>query len=178
MTTPLPVNQADLLAQLGPIAQAVLTDDVFTAVGLPTLPDDEKAELYRTMVATVQDRILARILDLLDDAQREQLLALLDRPDGDQVERFVREHVPDLDAITNEEALLYKAEMVQNARHIRSVLGIRDEPASTAAEQPPANNLPAVVGEELPAVIEQPPTPPAVYHPDNNQVTSRLPEGY
>ncbi len=102
---------------------ALLQQDVFTALGLDDLDDTERHELLATMLATVKDRVLARVLDALSVSERAELTQLINRGPAEVVSEWLAEHVPNLDALMTEEALIYKAEMVQNARQIRQLLG-------------------------------------------------------
>lgn len=149
---------------LSGFAKAILRDDILVGMGLESLPETEKNALYRTMVATVQTRVLARVLDGLNQAEQASLAALLERGDGPTIEAFIVAHTPNLADLIEQEALLYKSEMVQNARHVRSILGLPDTVVETRDNEP-APTLPVVAIEDLPAVIP-PAAPPALYHPE------------
>lgn len=150
---------------LSGFAKAILQDDILVGMGLESLTESEKSALYRTMVATVQTRVLARVLDGLNETEQIALAALLERGDGPTIEAFVVEHTPNLADLIEQEALLYKSEMVQNARHVRSILGLPDLVTEPSDGDRPPTNLPAIATEHLPTVV-QPPAPPAIYHPE------------
>ncbi len=154
-------TDAAAAGQLGPVAQAVLNQEILEAMGLGMLPEAEKNSFYQTMIATVNDRVIARVLDELSANERQQLMRFLDRNQPDEAEAFIGEHVPELNTLVVQEALLYKAEMIENARHVHQVLGIQADDA-VAAEPP---TLPTVVADALPAVVPAA-APPALYHPD------------
>ena len=155
-----------VLSKLGPVAQSVINEDILTAMGLGSVSDKEKNEFYSMMVSTVQDRVLARVLDELSSDEQKQLTQLLGHSGTEEAEAFIAEHISDLDAVIMQEALLYKAEMVENAKHIQQVLGIHpvaEESNGDDQHSAPDQNLPAVVENELP-VAYTPPTPPATYN--------------
>jgi hypothetical protein len=158
MTTNTPTDPPILTG----FAKAILRDDILSGMGLESLSESEKSALYRTMVATVQTRVLARVLDGLNEAEQAALAALLERGDGPTIESFVEARQPNLADLIEQEALLYKTEMVQNARHVRSVLGLPDLVAKPSNAKP---TLPVHANANLPMVVE-PPAPPSVYHPD------------
>ena len=159
-----------VLTKLGPVAQAVINDDILSAMGLGNISETEKNEFYSMMVSTVQDRVLARILDELSQDEQHQLTQLLSHTGAAEAEAFIAEHIQNLDDLTMQEALLYKAEMIENAKHIQDALGIQDTSSVNTSEPPESvdKNLPAVVENELP-VPYTPPALPAEYHPDDLQ---------
>ena len=102
-----------VLTKLGPVAQAVINDDILSAMGLGNISETEKNEFYSMMVSTVQDRVLARILDELSQDEQHQLTQLLSHTGAAEAEAFIAEHIQNLDDLTMQEALLYKAEMIE-----------------------------------------------------------------
>lgn len=138
---------------------ALLQQDIFTGLGLDDLPDAERQAMLDTMLATIKDRVLARVLDELSADERAELTRLVDSDQTDAVSEFLAEHVTDLDALMTQEALQYKVEMVANAQQIRRLLGDADDQATTGPYDTTADaNLPVVAADDLPV----PYTPPAL----------------
>lgn len=166
-----PITLDDSLKQL-------LAQDIFVGMGLEDLPEGERAELMETMLATIKDRVLARVLDELSADERTELTRLTDAGRADEVSEFVAEHVENLEALMTQEAIQYKAEMVQNAAHIRALLGEPSNQPVAKSNQPTANsqqpimatasksndNLPTVIPDDLP-VPYVPPGLPATIKP-------------
>ncbi len=153
-------STANQTSSLSTVVETLLRADILSAMGLESLDNAEQQSLYRTMIATVQDRVIAHVLDELTPTEREQLGRLMQGTDDQAVEQWLAERVSTIDEIVNEEAFRYKAEMIQNAQHVRAVLGLSDpteDQAKNGADTANQPNLPATVA---------PAAPPAVYHPD------------
>lgn len=93
-------------------ANDMLTKDILELMGAENMTPEEKANIYNKMMHTVQNRVLARVLDDLSDSEYEELKKILDIGDTDGFEKFATEIQLDLAKIYAEEALLYKIEMV------------------------------------------------------------------
>lgn len=67
--------------------------------------------------ATLQERIIAEIVDELDDEQLDQLEQLKDS-DGDQLWSWVQANVTDLSEIIQDEVDILLGDVAENADHI------------------------------------------------------------
>jgi|GEM_PF-2685634 len=130
--TAVPSTGATTAEQLGPVVQAVISQEILDAMGMNNLTESEKQDLYQTMIATVQDRVLARLLDELPSSKRIELVRLLNHATADEVSAYIAGEIPNLDAIMGEEALRYKGEMIENAAHVSKALGIHDALTQTS----------------------------------------------
>jgi len=139
----------------------LLQQDIFTSLGLEDLAESERTELLDTMLATIKDRVLARVLDELSAEQKTNLTQLVDAGRAEEVSEFVAEHVPDLEALMNQEAIRYKAEMIQNAAHIRQLVDSDDDTTNTPKSNSKTtdDNLPAVIPDDLPVPYVAPGLP-------------------
>jgi hypothetical protein len=84
--------------------------DVFTLLGVPDAPEEKKQEMLKTMTDSINNRIFARVLDMIDDSEAETLNQLLEE-DGD-VSNFLNSHGINLSTIAAQEAVIYKTELV------------------------------------------------------------------
>ncbi len=77
--------------------------DIFEAIGVGNLPDDQKAALLTKMMRLVEVQTLNRIIDKLTPEQDEKLKNLPE-DDPDALEKFLEEYVPNYGDIYMEEA--------------------------------------------------------------------------
>lgn len=92
--------------------EELINKDIFELLGLQNLSEPQKKQMNDDMTATIQNRVLARVLDSLDDAGLKEYEAILDSGDEKKANEFLIAHKIDLTKITTEEALLYKTEVV------------------------------------------------------------------
>ena len=92
-----------------------LEKDILDLMGVRDMPDDQKAELYDTMVATIQDRIILKLLEMMSDEDYNDLQNSVDVKDATKFEQIIQRNHVDLPQIFAEEALAYKIEMVNLA---------------------------------------------------------------
>jgi len=88
--------------------QEIFDKDILEIMGATNLPEEKKQELYEKMLATVQDRVLLRIDDQLDDASRQEWAQAIDSGDQAQAEAFLKSKNIDVAKLLVEEALAYK----------------------------------------------------------------------
>lgn len=89
----------------------IVNDDLFTLLGVPGASDEQKQKIMSSMIVTVQNRVLARLMDLFDEQEREQLNAALEKKDLKAVdEMLAAKGMPEFLALVAQEAILYKAE--------------------------------------------------------------------
>lgn len=96
--------------------QDVLDKDLLELLGAKNMPDEQKQELYLKMAHTVENRVIARIDDKLDDTSREEFVKLIDAGDKAKVEDFLRSKGMDIAKMMVEEALMYKMEITSLAK--------------------------------------------------------------
>ena len=93
----------------------IANKDIFELLGLSEMPDDKKQEMLSTMLKTINNRILARILDNFSKEERAQLDMAFDRNDKATIgQMLLNKGLPDIEQLTAEEALLLKIELVNN----------------------------------------------------------------
>lgn len=90
----------------------ILDKDLLELMGAKNMPEDKKAELYQKMAKTVQDRVVARIDDKLDDAGRDEFIKLIDEGDKVKTEEYLRSKDIDTAKLLVEEAIIYKTQMM------------------------------------------------------------------
>jgi len=86
--------------------------DIFTLLGLENAPEDKKKEILDNMTKTINNRVMARVLDMLDDESLKTFDQLLGTNDDQQINDFLKSKEVDLMEVTAQEALLYKTEIL------------------------------------------------------------------
>ena len=104
-----------------PITQEEILEDIFIAMKL-NLQETEKIQLFENIKQTIQIRIFARIMDLLNETDKNQFQSLLDQENKQEIENFIKSKNIDLNRINIEETLLYKAEMIKNAKELDALV--------------------------------------------------------
>ncbi len=99
-------------SQLDPI----VTTDILELMGAKDMADPERERLYKTMLETIQNRVIARLADKLPDEDLAAWEAIVESGDSTEHHAFLAEKQIDLDALFRQEALFYKIEMVELAK--------------------------------------------------------------
>lgn len=87
--------------------ERLLTEDIFSLVGMGSLSDDEKNTILDDMQHTVMARVYATILAGMSEADR----TTFDTLSGDQLEQYLDEHGINLTAQIAEETVRYRLEL-------------------------------------------------------------------
>ncbi len=96
----------------------VVTKEQLNSVGVD-LPDDQMQALIQHVEETINEQISEEIVDSLDDAQLEELVALQDaNAPAEQVEAWVRERVPEYDDIIEDNVAIVLGELVKNSESL------------------------------------------------------------
>ncbi len=93
---------------------SLLTQNIFTLLGLDLLADDRKQELLDKMTELVQKRLSLRLLDSLsatDATKLEEMLKTSSMEDPD-VAAFFKSRMPNLEEVLKEEIVGLKQELV------------------------------------------------------------------
>ena len=90
----------------------VLDKDLLELLNAQCITEDKKADFYEKMTQTIQNRIIIRIDNRLNDSEREQWLELIDRNDHQMMETFLKSKKIDVAALIVEEAIIYKMQLM------------------------------------------------------------------
>lgn len=83
------------------------------------LSDEAKQQLLDHFNETLQTRVGAEITDSLEDGQLEQLLTLQQEGDQSKIAQWLRQNIPDLNEIVQDEIDILIGELVDNADTIK-----------------------------------------------------------
>lgn len=89
-----------------------LNTDILKLMGAEKMPPEQQDRIYKKMMDTIHNRVLASLLDSLSDEQYEEFKKILDADDQDALADFAEKTNINLPQLYAEEAVLYKIEMV------------------------------------------------------------------
>lgn len=117
--------------------QQLLDLNVLEIFGLDKMSRDEQKQFLDYAAGIVLDRAIKQVLEELPKEKKEQFLDLLKGGVSDEEKAaFVRENVPDLEAIIIEEILIFKKEAEELASELKP------EARSQNTEKIPNNQYP------------------------------------
>jgi len=90
----------------------ILNKDILELLGLQNVPEEKKKELYTKMLATIQNRVVARIADKLTKTDLEEWKKLTVGKDQQKMGDFLQAKGIDPIQMMTQEALIYKTELV------------------------------------------------------------------
>lgn len=90
----------------------VLTREFLNSIGV-TLSDEEVALLSEHFETTLRQRVIAEVLELLDDEQGRELAAMTERDDPG-VSDWLTANVPELTEVIQDEVAILLGELVES----------------------------------------------------------------
>jgi len=96
-----------------PTVGEIIAKDIFELLKIEKISDEQKQQLFQTMINTVQARVAARIAALLNEAEAKKFKDLAEAGKTDELKDFLEKQNLDLQKIVGEEAIRYKVEISQ-----------------------------------------------------------------
>jgi len=96
----------------------LLDVDLFKELGLESLSIEQKKQLGEQMIKTVWQMILVRILEILNDKQKDELYELMNSKDPEFVNNYLKSVIPDYDNLVKEEIAEYKKILISSIKDI------------------------------------------------------------
>jgi hypothetical protein len=90
----------------------IIDKDILELMGAKDMTPEEKEETYKKMLETIQNRVFARIGDVIKDEDVEEMRKAIEKGDKTEYLTFLKSKGVNLEKIYAEEALIYKIEMV------------------------------------------------------------------
>lgn len=90
----------------------IIENDILKLLDLDGVSDEKKDELYQKMLSTIQNRVVARLLDELDEKSREKFKKLLDGEKEEEIKKMLANKGININELMAQEALIYKTEVV------------------------------------------------------------------
>ena len=97
----------------------VVEKDIFSLLGIESIPPEEKERLTEKILETVRLRVFDRFDQSLSEDERAQLKTLLDSGSDEEIKHFYEEKEFDFNKAMIEEALKYKIEVAAYADFIK-----------------------------------------------------------
>lgn len=91
----------------------IIDKDIMELIGAHDMEEERKEELLKTMMETIQTRVVARVDDLFSDEEAARIKIFLETDDYDRFSEFMGERNVDIKKLYAEEALLYKLELTR-----------------------------------------------------------------
>lgn len=105
---------------MGRSVQDLIREDIFALTGLQDLDDEKKAEVFQKAYETIMNRILLRVADQIDENKLDEFKKILEENDSSAAQSFLTQNGVDIDQLTAEETLAYKAEMTSLTETLKS----------------------------------------------------------
>lgn len=96
-------------------------------LGLTGLSEKEQDDLIITWAETLQDRITVEVMESILPEEREELNKLAEKATDEELNKYMAEHVPDLDMIIRDEYDKFRAEMIDWAKKMREDIAKLDK---------------------------------------------------
>lgn len=94
----------------------LINKDILELMGEKGMSDEEKTQVYKEMMETIQLRVLKRLNAILSDQEIEKLTEYMDANDKEAFDKYLESKNIDTGKFYAEETLKYKAEMIAMIR--------------------------------------------------------------
>ena len=87
--------------------------DIFNLMGIPNMPQNQKDEILKKMVETIERRVIKKVEDKLSDEDMAKIEAAINSNDQNAFMQTFTDKGISIEKIYAEETLLYKYEMME-----------------------------------------------------------------
>lgn len=94
-------------------ADEIIDKDILELMGAKDMPEEQKQQIYKSMIETIETRVIAKIDDQLSDEEAKKLKEIVDRGSKEEFDQYMKELNINVDQIYAQESIIYKMEMVQ-----------------------------------------------------------------
>lgn len=95
-----------------PTYDEIVEKDILELLDLNDLPDDKKRELYEKLYRTVENRVILRLDNLLEEAELDEWKKTLETRDRAAANAYLKTKDIDLPRMMLEETAILKAQLV------------------------------------------------------------------
>jgi len=88
-----------------------IQDDILKELQIDQLPAEKQAEVLTVMTELLLKKLTVRVLEKLDDKQKDEFGLVSASGDQDKISQFFAANVPDYEKIIQEEIDLFKQDM-------------------------------------------------------------------
>lgn len=97
----------------------IVNKDIFELMGAKDMPEEKRRDLYTKILETIQNRVVTRIADNLNDKDTADWLEIKKTADKKQMNDFLAARGIDINKLMTQETLMYKMELVQLSEPLR-----------------------------------------------------------
>lgn len=94
----------------------VIDKDILELLGVQKISEEERNKLYKKMLESIQNRVIARIDDKLNDSEREEFKKMLDDKNDKKINDWLKSKNIEIAKMLIEEAVIYKTELLSLAQ--------------------------------------------------------------
>ena len=98
----------------------ILNKDILELMGAKDMPEEQKQALYKKMLQTIQNRVIARIARELAPADNAHWQKLAETGDQKKMADFLNSKGIDINKLMFQEAVLYKTELVELSKPVQA----------------------------------------------------------
>lgn len=99
--------------------EEIINKDILELLGTSDLSEDEKADFYQKMIDTIENRVIGRIADQLTEEEQQEWNKIGESKDKQKMDEFLKAKNIDINQLTLQETLSYKAEIAVLAQPIK-----------------------------------------------------------
>ncbi|AKM82288.1 TPA: hypothetical protein DD449_04315 [Candidatus Berkelbacteria bacterium] len=103
----------------------VLDKDLLDLLDAQGISEEQKTEFYQKMTQAIQNRVIIRIDNRLNDSEREQWLELIDKNDHKEMEDFLKSKNIEVAKLIVEEAIIYKMQLMSLYKQVESKKSVK-----------------------------------------------------
>lgn len=94
-------------------ADEIIDKDILELMGAKNMPEEQKQNIYKSMIETIETRVIAKIDGELSDEDAKELKTIVDGGSKEKFDQYMAEKNINVDQIYAQESIIYKMEMVQ-----------------------------------------------------------------
>lgn len=94
-------------------ADEIIDKDILELMGAKDMPEEQKQQIYKSMIETIENRVIAKIDDQLSDEEAKKLKTIVEGGKKEEFDEYMKEININVDQIYAQESIVYKMEMVQ-----------------------------------------------------------------
>lgn len=107
--------------------------DVFEAIGLKDLPQEDKMKLLETFSETVFQAIVLRISTMLMGPDLDRYQKMLEEGEEEELGKFLSEKIPNIESIAIEESIRFKKALIERAQELDEMMAKDADTLATAS---------------------------------------------
>lgn len=111
-------NTTNTVSAASTISQKLIDQDIFEAIGLANLSEEEKNPLLQSFSETIFQAIMMRAAIKLMGPDREEFERLISEGNEEKIGLFLSEKVSDIESIATQETLRFKQTLIDRSKQI------------------------------------------------------------